>query len=81
MTPELRSAIQAMRTACAADMARLCGDAQAAAPSGAASGDQPAGRPGRGGAMRCMIQHSAEVSPGCEQAIGAMRALRRANHG
>jgi len=31
--------------------------------------------------MRCMIQHSTEISPGCEQAIGAMRALRHADHG
>jgi hypothetical protein len=70
VSPELRSAIQAMHTACAADMARLCG-----AP-------QPEGQPGHGGgAMRCMIQHSTEISPGCEQAIGAMRALRHADHG
>jgi len=77
MTPEMRSAFQAMRTACAADMARLCGDAQASA----SSGGQPGAQPSRGGAMRCMIQHSTEISPGCEQAIGAMRALRHADHG
>jgi hypothetical protein len=73
MTPEMRSAFQAMRTACAADVARLCGDVQAGAQAG--------GGRGRGGAMRCMMQHAADVSPACSQAIGAVRALRHDDHG
>jgi len=75
MSPELRSAVQAMRGACAADVARLCG--QPAAEAGGQGGP----RQGRGGAMRCMMQHSADVSPACAQAIGAVRALRHADHG
>ncbi len=74
MTPELRQAAQAMRAACAADVARLCPDAQAAAQSSDAQG----GGARRGGAMRCMMQHAADVSPPCAQAIGAVRALRHA---
>ena len=79
MTPEMRQAVQTMRAACAADAARLCPDAVAAAQSPAEG--QGGGQRGRGGAMRCMMQHAADVSPPCAQAIGAVRALRHADHG
>jgi len=78
MTPEMRQAVQAMRAACAADVAKLCPDAVAAAQSPA---DGQGGGSRRGGAMRCMMQHAADVSPPCAQAIGAVRALRHADHG
>ena len=75
ITPEMQSALQAMRAACAADVARLCPDTQAAARPGGEGGGH-----GRGDAMRCMMQHAADLSPACTQAIGAVRALRRSDH-
>jgi Spy/CpxP family protein refolding chaperone len=50
------------RTACAADMAKLCPDAQ----------------PGNGSMRQCMMAHQADLSDGCKAAIAAAMAARRA---
>ena len=64
-TPEMIAARQAAHQACAADMAKLCVGVE----------------PGHGGMMQCVRQHRAELSPGCSQALGALRDARRAAKG
>ncbi|HLI66203.1 MAG TPA: hypothetical protein VKU90_07540 [Caulobacteraceae bacterium] len=46
------------RTACAADMAKLC----------------PGVQPGNGAIRQCMMSHASELSDGCKAAIAAARA-------
>ena len=73
----MRAARRAAREQCAADVTRLCPDAaaQAAAPP-AAEGGPGAGRRA-GGMFQCVRQHVSELSPGCRQALDAMRAARQ----
>jgi hypothetical protein len=62
-SPEVIAARRAMRQTCAADMAKLCPDAH----------------PGPGGGlMQCVLQHRADLSPDCSQAIGALQGARKA---
>ena len=53
------------RTACAADIAKLCPNAQ----------------PGNGSIRQCMQAHQSELSDACKQAIAAAMARRQANSG
>lgn len=63
--PATRAARQAMRQACAADVQRLCADAQA-------NGQRP---------MQCLRSRMSQVSPGCVQAFQAMQAARQSGGG
>jgi hypothetical protein len=48
------------RTACAADIAKLC----------------PGAQPGNGSIRQCMMAHQADLSDGCKSAIAAAQAAR-----
>ncbi|HTW34677.1 MAG TPA: cysteine rich repeat-containing protein [Rhizomicrobium sp.] len=58
-TPELRAAREAMRQACAADIASLCKDVQ----------------PGRGKLRECLHYNRDHLSPGCLAAWQKIRAV------
>lgn len=74
-SPAMLAARRAARQQCAADTARLCPDAAQPAVAPPAEGEaQGAGR--RGGMFQCVRQHVSELSPGCRQALDAMRAAR-----
>ncbi len=64
-SPEMVAARQAARQACAPDVAKFCADAQA----------------GGGAVMQCVREHRSELSPTCSDALGALRAARRAAKG
>jgi hypothetical protein len=60
-SPEVRAALQAMRQACAADIAKLCKDVE----------------PGGGKIGMCLRDHATELSPGCTTAWQNVRAARK----
>jgi len=51
-----------VRAACAADISKLCPDAQ----------------PGNGSIRQCIASHSDQLSDGCKSALAAARAARQA---
>ncbi|MGC1303093.1 MAG: hypothetical protein WA840_12020 [Caulobacteraceae bacterium] len=59
----MRGGMGAMREACAADMKSFCGDA----------GQD------RGARRQCMMDHQAQFSPSCKDAMAKMRAWREAH--
>ena len=63
--PAMRAARRALRQACAADVQRLCANAQA-------SGQRP---------MQCLRSQMSQVSPSCVQAFQALRAARQSGGG
>ena len=64
-SPQMLAARRAMRQACAGDIKSFCADVEA----------------GRGGIMRCLRGHAAQLSPACASAGQAMREARHAAEG
>jgi hypothetical protein len=64
-SPALQEARTKMRAACADDVAKFCANVE----------------PGKGGIVRCLRSHAAEVSPACHSAGEDVRAIRRKEKG
>ena len=79
-SPEVMAAMRTMRQQCAADMQRLCPEASTPAPQ-AQDGQGGPRHGGRGRMMQCVRQHQSELSPGCVQAMDALRTARQSAGG